>query len=81
MPRSDHNLGPGNTMWVAGVTRKLAEELALLEQRSPRLVLHRALLRYAESSPEYQDHVEGIAHVATDPAEDARPQRHRRHAA
>lgn len=48
------NLGDGASIWATQESRDLVFELAAVEQRAVKVVLHRALLEYAERSEDFQ---------------------------
>jgi hypothetical protein len=57
MPRKespDQTYGPGSSIWATTDSRDLLFEIAKSEERSVKTVLRRALLDYAERSPDYQ---------------------------
>jgi hypothetical protein len=53
-PSPDQLLGSGSSIWATTEARNMLFQIAEAEQRSVKVVLHRAIMRYAEASEDYQ---------------------------
>lgn len=53
-PSPTQSLGDGASIWATQESRDLVFEIAAVEQRAVKVVLHRALLDYAERSEDFQ---------------------------